>query len=112
MFRLLTTENLRYLSVDQGIEDLAAFIRYFKSTRQELKDAKVTIIGGSYTGGFVSWFRSVYPELTVGAWSSSGVIDPQPSFSSNFYKHSVFHYKLLRERFLKVIESFLALNIE
>lgn len=52
----------------------------------ELKDAKIVLMGGSYTGGFVSWFRSVYPELTVGAWSSSGVIDPQPEYPCKYCK--------------------------
>lgn len=89
-FRSLTTENLQYLSIDQGIEDLAAFIKYIKVNRPELKDAKVILIGGSYTGGFVSWFRALYPELTVGAWSSSGVLDPQSSYSSNFIQRPKF----------------------
>lgn len=61
--------------------DLASFINYIKQKRPELKSAKVVLIGGSYTGTLVSWFRVKYPELTVGAWSSSGVVDTRADFT-------------------------------
>lgn len=80
--RNIQTENLIYLGIEQGMADLAAFIQYIKTAKTELKDAKVILIGGSYTGALVSFFRVQYPQLTVGAWSSSGVIDMRADFTS------------------------------
>ena len=35
---------------------------------------EVLVIGGSYPGALSAWFRESYPHLTIGAWSSSGVV--------------------------------------
>jgi hypothetical protein len=34
------------------------------------------VIGGSYPGALAAWFKSKYPLHALGAWSSSGVINP------------------------------------
>jgi len=41
---------------------------------------QVLVIGGSYPGAMSAWFRNRYPHLTVGAWSSSGVVQPVIDF--------------------------------
>lgn len=33
------------------------------------------VIGGSYPGALAAWFKSQYPLHSLGAWSSSGVIN-------------------------------------
>lgn len=33
------------------------------------------VVGGSYPGALAAWFRYKYPHLTVGGWSSSGVVE-------------------------------------
>jgi len=33
------------------------------------------IVGGSYPGALVAWFKNVYPDTVKAAWSSSGVIN-------------------------------------
>eukprot|EP01017_Pseudomicrothorax_dubius_P030539 TRINITY_DN3825_c0_g2_i3.p1 TRINITY_DN3825_c0_g2~~TRINITY_DN3825_c0_g2_i3.p1 ORF type:complete len:464 (+),score=101.88 TRINITY_DN3825_c0_g2_i3:65-1456(+) len=73
----LTTERLTYLSVDQGLEDLAYFINWVKKTGQEgvTPKNKWVTIGGSYPGAMSAWFRYKYPHLTVGALASSAVIN-------------------------------------
>lgn len=38
------------------------------------------VIGGSYPGALSAWFRNRYPHLAVGAWSSSGVVQPIVDF--------------------------------
>jgi len=40
----------------------------------------VLVIGGSYPGALSAWFRERYPHLTVGSWSSSGVVQPIVDF--------------------------------
>ena len=46
-------------------------------------------IGGSYPGALSAWFKVLYPELVVAAYSSSGVIEPIKyfnDFDSNIFK--------------------------
>lgn len=38
------------------------------------------MIGGSYPGALVAWFKNVYPKHAAAAWSSSGVINPIENF--------------------------------
>jgi len=38
------------------------------------------VIGGSYPGALVAWFRSLYPTHATAAWSSSGVIEAIQDF--------------------------------
>lgn len=45
-----STENLRYLSVDQALADLAVFIDSIKASSLEFKDSGVILVGGSYSG--------------------------------------------------------------
>jgi len=33
------------------------------------------VVGGSYPGAFVAWFKNRYPDHVMAAWSSSGVIN-------------------------------------
>ena len=33
------------------------------------------VIGGSYPGALSAWFKYLYPDSAVAAWSSSGVIN-------------------------------------
>lgn len=44
------TENLKYLSIDQALADVAHFIEYIRSTVPELENSKVILVGGSYSG--------------------------------------------------------------
>jgi len=38
------------------------------------------MVGGSYPGAFVAWFKSQYPKDIDVAWSSSGVINSIENF--------------------------------
>ena len=71
------TKNLRYLTVDNALADIAAFIdfmnnqtesRFGNNTRQWV------VIGGSYPGALSAWFRYKYPHLAVGSIASSAVV--------------------------------------
>jgi len=39
------------------------------------------IVGGSYPGALVAWFKNVYPNHVRAAWSSSGVINAIEDFT-------------------------------
>ena len=61
----MSTENLKYLTVDQALADLAHFIEFYTETGNT-GDAKWFAFGGSYPGALSSWFRAAYPDHTVG----------------------------------------------
>lgn len=76
MQRNLTTENLRYLTIDQALADLAYFISYVKSKYipNDIKYTPVILVGYQYGGGLVTWFRQKYSHLVTGAWASSATL--------------------------------------
>ena len=65
---------LRLLTHHQALADIANFIQ---STNDEMRAPKQKwiIIGGSYAGALVGWFREKYPHLATVSYSSSGVIN-------------------------------------
>ncbi len=73
----MKTENLRYLTVENALEDLAYFILWFKDnyTYKITESQPWITVGGSYPGALSAWFRNKYPHMTVGAWASSGVVN-------------------------------------
>ena len=84
----MKTENLRYLSVEQALEDIAYFMSWFKDNYTfKIYDSQPWItIGGSYPGALSGWFRNKYPHLTVGAWASSAVVNSILDFSDFDYQ--------------------------
>jgi len=69
----LSYENLEYLTTRQALEDLANFIYYYKNLQNT--SAPWITFGCSYAGALSAWFRIKYPHLTIGAISSSGVVN-------------------------------------
>lgn len=78
-FSSLSSENLKYLSVDQALADLANFIVKIKSEKR-YQNSSVIVIGGSYAGSMATWFRQKYPHLAVGAWASSAPLLAKADF--------------------------------
>lgn len=77
-FDQLTTENMAFLSTANALKDAAAFQRY---AQKELKlNGKWIAVGGSYPGSLAAYYRSVYPDLAVGALSSSGPVQAKENF--------------------------------
>lgn len=82
-----TTENLKFLSSYQALADIAYFIDV--QNKKSGKKNQWVVVGGSYPGALVAWFKSLYPEHAAVAWSSSGVIHPIENFTDfdlNMYK--------------------------
>lgn len=82
----LSTESLKYLSIDQSLADIAHFITEVKRERR-YQNSSVVVIGGSYSATMATWFRQKYPHLAVGAWASSAPLLAQVDFKE--YKEIV-----------------------
>ncbi len=77
-FELLTTRNLKVLSMDQAIEDLAQFQRYAQSALNFR--GKWVAVGGSYPGELSAFYRMKHPELVAGALASSAPVYAKADF--------------------------------
>jgi pimeloyl-ACP methyl ester carboxylesterase len=84
-FDKLTTENLRYLSTEQALADAAGFQKFL--TDKMKLTGKWIAIGGSYAGSLAAFYRMKYPNLVVGALSSSGPVQAHENFEA--YDHHV-----------------------
>ncbi|XP_030374212.1 putative serine protease K12H4.7 [Scaptodrosophila lebanonensis] len=73
--------QLEYLSVRQALADLAHFISYQKSHSAHLANAKVILVGGSYSGSMVAWMADLYPELIDASWASSAPLLAKADFN-------------------------------
>jgi len=80
-FDELTSQNLAYLTIDQALYDLAAFIDFIKSLPTSAEDISFVVVGGSYPGSLSSWFRLKFPHLTVASWSSSAPLHIKNDFT-------------------------------
>ncbi|CAL9164035.1 unnamed protein product [Musa hybrid cultivar] len=78
-FKILSTENLRFLSSKQALFDLAVFHKYYqehlhgKYNMSEYESAWF-VIGSSYAGALSAWFHLKFPHLTCGSLASSASI--------------------------------------
>lgn len=84
-FEDLSTEHLTFLNSKQALADIAHFIQSYNKNLAEvypLNTYQWVTIGGSYPGALSAWFKATYPDLTVAAWSSSGVIQPIKYFDT------------------------------
>uniref|UniRef100_A0A1I7RJZ9 Serine protease K12H4.7 n=1 Tax=Bursaphelenchus xylophilus TaxID=6326 RepID=A0A1I7RJZ9_BURXY len=78
-FADFSVENLKYLTSQQALADIAVFIEtvnFYKG----YQNPKWITFGGSYSGALSGWFRQKYPALTVGTFGSSGVFDTKVDF--------------------------------
>jgi len=81
----MSTKNLKYLSSEQALADLAYFI---ESKKEEFKltNNKWIVFGGSYPGALAAWFRLKYPHLAYGAVASSAPLLAKINFKGIIIK--------------------------
>lgn len=77
-FKLLTTENLKYLSIEAALEDLAQF--QTAMINEHHWTGKWIAFGGSYPGSLAAYYRLKYPQLIAGALASSAPVKAQENF--------------------------------
>lgn len=80
----LSTENLKYLSSEQALADLAYFIIAMNEKFNFNRDTKWIAFGGSYPGSLAAWLRLKYPYLVHGSISSSGPLLAKADFKEYF----------------------------
>lgn len=92
---------MRYLSVDQMLEDIATFINHLQSESQD--EHNHVILWGSGTGAsLATWAKLAYPQLVDATWASSGFhsmlnISTRCEFIDKLEKCLyVFHYRFIR----------------
>lgn len=79
-FSTTSTEDLKYLSIDQALADLAHFVREITADKELNATGGVIVIGGSYSATMAAWFRQKYPHLVNGAWASSGPLQAKVNY--------------------------------
>jgi pimeloyl-ACP methyl ester carboxylesterase len=98
----LANDNLKYLSMDQAIEDLATFEQYAQNTLG-LKGKWISV-GGSYSGALSAFYRLKHPELVVGALASSAPVLAK----ADFYEYDQYVAKVAGPVCLKAIQTVVA----
>ncbi|CEF64504.1 Peptidase S28 family-containing protein [Strongyloides ratti] len=76
----MSTENMKYLSSRQAIEDAASFIRGMNERFDYTNNTKWVVFGGSYSGALAAWARQLHPELIFAAVGSSGPVQAEVDF--------------------------------
>lgn len=79
-FQNVSTENLKYLSVDQSLADLANFVHIITTNAKLNATGGVIVVGASYSATMAVWFRQKYPHLVKGAWASSGPLNAKLNY--------------------------------
>lgn len=80
----LGTKNLKFLTSQQALADLAYFIENVNIQHKFSNNTKWIVFGGSYGGSLAAWMRLKYPHLVHGAVSSSGPLLAQIDFQQYF----------------------------
>ncbi|XP_062554900.1 putative serine protease K12H4.7 [Armigeres subalbatus] len=89
----LSVENLRFLTVEQGLVDLAEWIHHLRHEIVGDPNARVILLGAGYAGAIATWMRQRYPHLVEGAWVSSGQIEAR----FNFKEYAIEIGELIRD---------------
>ncbi|WP_333663268.1 S28 family serine protease [Legionella steelei] len=77
-FNSLSTQNLRFLTTEAALDDLAYFQRHFKNEKNW--NGKWVAFGGSYPGSLSAYYRLKFPYLVVGALASSAPVMAKEDF--------------------------------
>ena len=76
----MSVKNLRYLSSEQALADLAAFSAAMSEQHALPEGTKWVAFGGSYPGSLAAWYRLKYPHMVHAAVSSSAPLFAKTNF--------------------------------
>ncbi len=77
-FNSLSTKDLRFLTTEAALDDLAYFQRHLKNKKNWT--GKWVAFGGSYPGSLSAYYRLKFPYLVVGALASSAPVMAKEDF--------------------------------
>ena len=88
-----TAENLKYLTIEQMIEDIAFVIdritsrNFFNITKKN----PWILSGSSYSAMIAIWFKAMYPDMVVGVYASSPIVPTllAPNISKKLYSNAI-----------------------
>jgi pimeloyl-ACP methyl ester carboxylesterase len=83
-FDLLTTKNLKFLTVANALADLDSLEQSLQT--QKGFQGKWISVGASYAGALSAYYRALYPNKVVGALASSAPVVAQENFEE-YDKH-------------------------
>ncbi|CAJ0569492.1 unnamed protein product, partial [Mesorhabditis spiculigera] len=75
-----TTANLKFLTVKQVLADIKEFITQMNKMYFNDVTPRWITFGGSYPGSLSAWFRETYPEMTIGAVSTSSAVNTRVDY--------------------------------
>lgn len=68
-----SSDNLKFLIVDQALSDVAELVKELKQ-QSRYANSKVIVFGGSYAGNMATWIRLQHPDVIDAAVASSGPV--------------------------------------
>jgi pimeloyl-ACP methyl ester carboxylesterase len=74
----LTADNLKYLTIENALKDLAGFQQFISKERHWT--GKWIAFGGSYPGSLSAYYRLKYPNLVAGSLASSAPVQAKEDF--------------------------------
>jgi len=72
-FRGMDASNYALLNSRQAVEDIAYFIQTQNNASSD-SNPQWVIFGAAYGGALTMWFRTKYPQMSVGAVASSPLV--------------------------------------
>ncbi|OQR89194.1 serine protease family S28 [Thraustotheca clavata] len=76
----MSTNNLKYLTADQALADIANFQDYFTQSRNLSSTTPWVAFSGSYPGMLAAWLKYLYPTRFAGSIASSAPINIKADF--------------------------------
>ena len=87
LFSDLSNDNLKYLTIEQALEDLTEICAHVVKTMNLKSSNKWVAFGTLYAGDLAAWLRLKHPSLISGAVASSAPVLAQ--FEANLYFENV-----------------------
>lgn len=65
-FRNVTLENLQFLTIEQNLADIAAFVQNLRESYEEFNSSKIILYGVDLGAAYAVWAKQRYPSLIDG----------------------------------------------